>query len=130
MIVLYSVMENKNKKILIIEDEKPLARALELKLTHEGFKVETLPNGEGAISLLEKEKFSLVICDLVMPKVDGFQILQQIKENNIKTIVIILTNLSQSEDEKRVRALGASEFFIKSDTPLSKIVTYIKENIK
>lgn len=118
------------KKILIIEDEKPLARALELKLVHEGFEVKTLSNGEGAISLIEKEKFSLIICDLVMPKVDGFQILQQIKENNIKIVVIILTNLSQLEDEKRVRALGASEFFIKSDTPLSKIVNYIKENIK
>lgn len=123
-------MENKNKKILIIEDEKPLARALELKLSHEGFSVETLSNGESAISLLKKEEFSFVICDLVMPKVDGFEILQQIKENNIKIVVIVLTNLSQPEDEKRVRALGASEFFIKSDTPLSKIVTYIKENIK
>lgn len=122
-------MASISKKILIIEDEKPLARALELKLVHEGFKVQTLPSGEGAISLLEKEDFSLVICDLIMPKVDGFQILQAAKEKDVKTPIIILTNLGQTEDEKRVRALGAKEFFIKSDTPLSKIVTYVKENI-
>ena len=119
-------MKTTSKKILIIEDEKPLARALELKLSYEGFEVQVLPNGEGAISLIEKEKFSLVICDLIMPKVDGFQLLQMVKEKEIKTPVIILTNLSQAEDEKRVRALGAVDFFVKSDTPLSKIVDFIK----
>ncbi|MEI8270138.1 MAG: response regulator [bacterium] len=123
-------MKTASKKILILEDEKPLARAMELKLTHEGFEVKTLPSGEGAISLLEKEDFGLLVCDLVMPKVDGFQILQEIKEKNIKIpLVIVLTNLSQTEDEKRVRALGANEFFIKSDTPLSKIVDYVRKNI-
>lgn len=122
-------MGSDTKKILIIEDEKPLARALELKLMHEGFEVKILPNGEGAISLIETERFSFLICDLVMPKVDGFDILREIKEKNIKIFVIVLTNLSQTEDEKRVRELGANEFFIKSDTPLSKIVSFIKENI-
>ena len=61
---------------LIIEDEKPLARALELKLTHEGFQVINVPNGEVALPLLESEEYSLIICDLMMPKVDGFQILE------------------------------------------------------
>jgi len=123
-------MKSISKKILVIEDEKPLARALELKLAHEGFEVKTLSNGEGAISLLEKEGFSLVVCDLVMSKMDGFQILQAIKEKKIDISVVVLTNLGQAEDEKRIRALGAKEFFIKSDTPLSKLVAYIKENIK
>jgi DNA-binding response OmpR family regulator len=120
-------MEQSNKKILIIEDEKPLARALELKLLHEGFQVTSTSNGEIAIPIIEKEEFSLIICDLVMPKVDGFEVLEFIKNKNIKTPVIILTNLSQTEDEKRVRALGASEFFIKSNTSIVKIVEHIKE---
>jgi DNA-binding response OmpR family regulator len=122
-------MDKNLNKILIIEDEKPLARALELKLIHEGFEVKVLSNGEGILELLNKEKFSLIVCDLVMPKVDGFEILKIIKDNNIEIDVLILTNLSQTEDEKRVRSLGAREFFIKSDTSLSTIVTYIKENI-
>ncbi len=122
-------METNSKKILIIEDEKPLARALELKLTHEGFQVVNIPNGEIALPLLEKEQFSLIICDLMMPKIDGFQILEFIKNKNIKTAVVVLTNLSQEEDEKRVRELGASEFFVKSNTPIAKIVEYIKEKV-
>lgn len=121
-------MDSKSKKILIIEDEKPLLRALELKLTHEGFLVDVLPNGEGLISLLEKEEFSLIICDLIMPKIDGFQVLKTLKEKEINIPVVVLTNLGQEEDEKRARMLGAKEFFVKSDTPLSKIVSYIKEN--
>lgn len=120
-------MESTSKKILIIEDEKPLARALEIKLTHENFEVVNIPDGELALPLLEKEQFSLIICDLMMPKVDGFQILEFIKSKNIKTPVVVLTNLSQPEDEKRVKDLGAIDFLIKSDTPLSKIIEKVKE---
>ena len=123
-------MEETPKKILIIEDEKPLSRALDLKLTHEGFLVKTLFNGEGFLPLVQSEDFSLIICDLIMPKVDGFEVLQMIKENNIKIPIIILTNLSQPEDEKRVRDLGATNFLIKSDTPLMKIVENIKDIVK
>ena len=122
-------METNSKKILIIEDEKPLARALELKLTHEGFLVVNISNGEEALPLLGKEEFSLIICDLMMPKVDGFQVLEFVKNKNIKTPVVVLTNLSQAEDEKRVRSIGASEFFIKSNTSIAKIVDYVKERV-
>ena len=122
-------MKKASKKILIIEDEKPLARALELKLLHEGIDVTILPNGEGALDLVKKEDFTLVVCDLVMPRIDGFQVLEMFKEEDIDIPVVVLTNLGQVEDEKRVRELGAKEFFIKSDTPLSKIVSYIKDSI-
>ena len=77
-------MKAPSNKILIIEDEKPLARALELKLVHEGFLVQVLANGEEVISLLEKEDFFLIICDLIMPKFDGFEVLKVIKEKNLK----------------------------------------------
>jgi DNA-binding response OmpR family regulator len=122
-------MKSGSGKILIIEDEKPLARALELKLVHEGFEVITLSSGEGFWDYIEKGKIFLIICDLVMPKFDGFQILEKLKENEIQIPVIVLTNLGQTEDEKRVRKLGANEFFVKSDTSLSKLVDYIKNKI-
>jgi DNA-binding response OmpR family regulator len=118
------------KKILIIEDEKPLARALELKLTFSGFEVKTAYNGENILPLIEKENFDLIVCDLVMPRVDGFQVLQMLKEKGIKTSVIILTNLSQEEDEKRARSLGAADFFIKSNTPIATVVKKIEELLK
>jgi DNA-binding response OmpR family regulator len=106
-------METKKKKILVLEDEKPLARALELKLTHEGFDVKTDSNGENVISFVEKENFALIICDMVMPKFDGFKVLEVLKEHKIKIPVIVLTNLSQPEDEDRVRSLGAVDFLSK-----------------
>src|SRR3989339_1170042 len=120
-------MPTKPKKILIIEDEKPVARALELKLTHEGFEATITFNGESALETLEKETFDLIVCDLVMPKMDGFKVLETLKEKKIKTPVIVLTNLSQEDDEKRAKSLGALEFFIKSDTPIATIVLRVAE---
>ncbi len=122
--------ENKVKSILIIEDEKPIARALELKLTHAGFQAQTAFNGEEGIAFLEKENFDLVLSDLVMPKLDGFGVLEHMKKKGIKTPVIIQTNLNQAEDEKHAKELGAKEFFIKSNTPIAEIVDHIKNFLK
>lgn len=123
-------MEIRKKKILVLEDEKPLARALELKLTHEGFDVKTSSNGENVLDFLKSDNFTLIICDMLMPKFDGFQVLETLNENKIKIPVIVLTNLSQAEDEKRVRELGAVDFFIKSDTPISVVVERVKEKVE
>ena len=118
------------KRILIIEDEKPMAHALELKLTHVGFEAHTAPNGEEGLALLEKENFDLVLLDLVMPKLDGFAVLAEIKKKGIKTPVMVQTNLSQENDEKRAKELGAKGFFIKSNTPIAEIVEQIKNFFK
>ncbi|MEI7513201.1 MAG: response regulator [bacterium] len=123
-------MEKKTKKILVLEDEKPLARALELKLTHEGFEVKTASDGENLLDFLTKEDFSLIVCDMLMPKFDGFQVLQTLIDNKIKIPVIVLTNLSQAEDEKRARELGAVDFFIKSNTPIAEVVERVKDKVK
>lgn len=117
---------NEKKKILVLEDERPLARALELKLSHEGFDVRVLPNSEEGLALLERESFDLVLSDLVMPKVDGFGVLKTVKERGLSVPVIVLTNLSQAEDEKRARELGALDFFVKSDMPVSDIVERVR----
>jgi len=120
-------MPTKPKKILIIEDEKPMARALELKLTHVGFEAVSAGNGEDGFAVLSKGTFALVLLDLVMPKMDGFAVLEAMKEKGNKTPVMILSNLSQEEDEKRARALGAKEFFIKSNTPIAIIVEKVAQ---
>lgn len=117
------------KKILILEDEKPLAHALLLKLTHEGFEVTTSDNGEVGVSLLEKEKFDLVITDLILPGVDGFGVLEMIQTKKLNIPVIVMTNLNQEEDKKRAHDLGAIDFFVKSNSTLSEIVEGIKKKI-
>lgn len=117
---------SETKKILIIEDERPLARALELKLTHVGFETKTAVNGEEGLAILQEESFDLILTDLVMPKVDGFAVLTALRERGNTTPVIVLTNLSQAEDESRARTLGAAGFLVKSDISVSEIVERIK----
>lgn len=121
--------EGVKKRILILEDEKPLAHALLLKLTHEGFDVVTADNGEAGVSMLEKEKFDLVLTDLILPGIDGFGILETIQTKKIHTPVIVMTNLNQEEDRKRAHDLGAIDFFVKSNSTLSEIVEGVKKKI-
>jgi DNA-binding response OmpR family regulator len=118
------------KKILIIEDEKTLARALELKLIRAGFNVRVVSNGEEGLVLLMQEAFSLILLDLVMPKKDGFMVLAELKLHNIETPVIVLTNLSQESDMKRTREFGAKGFYIKSNTSILTIVDRVIEILK
>lgn len=106
-----------------------MARALGLKLGHLGFETVIASNGEEALSLMEESKFNLVLMDLMMPKLDGFGTLQALKDKGIKTPVVILSNLSQAEDEKRAKALGAKKFFVKSDTPIALIVEYVQQTL-
>ena len=75
-------------KILIIEDDMSMARALELKLTRAGFEVKSAVNGEDGLVLFEKEDFSLILLDLVIPKIDGFKLLEKLKENRQNNIFI------------------------------------------
>ena len=117
------------KKILIVEDEKPMARAMELKLTKSGFTAQAVFNGQEALDILLKEKIDLVLLDLIMPKMDGFGLLDEIKKRNIKTKVIITSNLSQNEDVTRAKKLGAVDFIIKSDTSIIDIVNKVKKFI-
>lgn len=116
--------------ILIIEDEKPLARALELSLNEAGFTTKVVFNGADGILAIEKETFDLIICDLIMPKMDGFTVLAILKEMKIISPVVVLSNLSQKEDEKYAKDFGAKDFFIKSNTPIETIVGRIQELLK
>ncbi|EDK72587.1 response regulator receiver protein, partial [candidate division TM7 genomosp. GTL1] len=93
---------------------------------HEGFAVSTAANGQEALDLLKSQSFDVALLDLMMPAVDGFQVLEQLKDMTNKPVVFVLSNLSQPEDEERVLALGAKKFFIKSDTPLTIIVDEVK----
>jgi len=117
------------KKILIAEDDAPMCRALMLKLKSAGYDVKTVADGVEAIDTLKKNDFDVLLLDLIMPKKDGFSVLQEMKENKIKTTVLVLTNLGQDEDRKKVESLGAAGYYVKSDTPLSEIITIIKGHV-
>jgi len=114
------------KRVLIVEDERPLSHALELKLQHEGFETVVASNGRECLELIDKNSFDVVLLDMIMPEMDGFQVLDQLKTRPTMPIVFVLSNLSQQEDEARVMAAGAKKYFIKSNTPLSTIVEEVK----
>ncbi len=117
------------KRILVAEDERPIAKAMELKLNHSGFDTRVAFDGEEALKILETETFDLILLDLVMPKMNGFQTLEEIKRRGIETPVVISSNLSQEEDLQKARDLGAVDFLIKSDTQISEIIERIKEYV-
>ncbi|HKU18846.1 MAG TPA: response regulator [Candidatus Saccharimonadales bacterium] len=120
-------MTDVQKKVLIVEDEKPLAHALQLKLEHEGFIVTSASDGQECLNLLQQQPFDVILLDLIMPVMDGFQVLERLKGLSQAPAVFVLSNLSQQEDEQRVLQLGARKFFIKSDTPLTTIVEEVKK---
>lgn len=114
------------KRVLIIEDERPLAHALELKLTHEGFSVQTAENGQVGLDLIKTGNFDIVLLDVMMPVLDGFEVLESVKDMPNKPVFFVLSNLSQPIDADRMKTLGAKKYFIKSDTPLATIVEEVK----
>jgi DNA-binding response OmpR family regulator len=119
-------MTKGQKRVLIVEDEKPLSHALELKLQHTGFVTTVAQNGQECLKLISESDFDVVLLDLMMPVLDGFQVLEQLQQKPKKPKVFVLSNLSQAEDEQRVLKLGAQKYFIKSDTPLEVIVEEVK----
>ena len=116
----------KGKRILIIEDERPLAHALELKLSHEGYVTETASSGSEGLKKALAGKFDMILLDLIMPEVDGFEVLAELKAKKLKTKVIVLSNLGQDEDKARAKDLGAIEYFVKANTPIVDIVKRVR----
>jgi len=123
-------MATEVKRILIAEDERPLASVLSLKLVRAGFEVEVVYNGKEALDRIAKENFDLLILDLVMPVVSGFGVLEKMKESGNSTPIVVLSNLSQEGDEMKAKSLGAKDFFIKSNIPVAEIVKYTQELLK
>lgn len=117
------------KKVLIIEDEKAMAKALEIKLAHAGFEIKSTDNGKDGLKFFDNEDYSIVLLDLVLPGLSGFEILERLKQRKSRIPVIILSNLSLEEDEARARSLGAADFMVKSNTPIVKIVERVKEEL-
>lgn len=114
------------KKILVVEDEIPLANAVKLKLENNGFEVHIAENGKKALDIINNE-FSLILLDLMMPEMDGFTFLEEIRKKGIKCKIFIMSNLSQQIDQNKVIELGASKFFIKSDVQLADMIEEVKK---
>ncbi len=117
------------KTILFIEDEEALQKTLKGAFEGENYKIVSALNGETGIGLAKTEKPDLILLDLVLPKVDGFDVLKQIKEDtDIKEIpVIVLTNLEAVKDINKALELGATTYLIKADYSLEELIGKIKK---
>lgn len=121
-----STPAKKGKRLLIVEDERPLAHALELKMMHEGFETHVSATGEDGLKEALTGKYDLILLDLILPGIDGFTILKELKEKKSKTQVIVLSNLGQDEDRKKAEEFGAKQYLVKSNVPLADIVKVVK----
>lgn len=117
----------KKKKILIAEDEPALRHIFVLKLESSGFEVHVAENGQQALDILAKEKFDLLILDLIMPEKSGFDVLEELQRRKNKMPVIVASNLSQDEDLERAKQFGIKDYFVKSHTSVATVVDNIKK---
>ena len=103
-------------KILYVEDEPFIASALVRVLEQAGFQVEVAVDGEKGIEAANRQLFDLILLDLILPRIDGFEVLRQLKEGPAtkNTPVIILSNLSAEEDKAKAKELGAIDFMVKA----------------
>lgn len=125
-------MEENNlivKKALVVEDDPLLSSLLARKLLSERFQVRAAADAPAAFAALEREKSDIVLLDLILPGMDGFEILTRLKaDQNLRSIpVLILSNLGQQEDVDRAMSLGAEGFMIKANFTLDEIVQRVKE---
>ncbi len=105
-------MAEKNK-ILVVDDEDALRTVLSGELVSEGYEVRTASDGDEAISGLQKETFDLVLLDIKMPRVNGFEVLKFIKEKHPKTKVVMLTGFADLKNAIESKKLGAEDFVSK-----------------
>lgn len=119
------------QNILIVEDDKFLRDLIVRKLTREGYKVSEAIDGEEGLKKIKAEKPGLVLLDLILPGVDGFEVLAAIKNSPelLKIPVLIISNLGQEEDVKRALGLGAVDYIIKAHFTPNEIVEKVKSII-
>lgn len=120
---------NKSKKILIVEDEATLQKTLNDLLSQEGYEVLNAVDGLRGMELAFDKKPDLILLDIILPKMDGFEVLKKIKENKdtSQIPVIILTNLSSVNDIQKALDLGATTYLVKADFHLNDVLSKIEK---
>ena len=117
-------MDTRKRKILLVEDDTALASVYRSRLELEGFDVCEANNGEDALSLAVSEHPDLILLDVMMPKISGFDVLDILRNTpettNIR--VIMLTALSQPKDKERAEQLGVDDYLVKSQVVIGDVV--------
>jgi len=124
-------MKPSDKKILIVEDEEPMLRALSDKFTREGFSVVQGKNGENGLQVALEEHPDLILLDIVMPKMDGLEMLMKLREDDWgrKVPVLLLTNYGDLEKITSAVQNYVVGYLLKTDWKLENVVKKVKETL-
>lgn len=117
-----------NKKILVVDDEKPISDIIKFNLVKEGFTVITAYDGEEAVAKVKQSQPDLILLDVMLPKLDGFQVLRKIREQNA-TPVIMLTAKEEEVDKVLGLELGADDYITKP-FGMRELIARVKANIR
>lgn len=119
------------KKILLVEDEEIMIDLLQKKLTKEGYKVTVATDGEAGLRTMKEEKPDVVLLDIIMPKMGGFEVMEEMtKDKVLKQIpVIIISNSGQPVELDRAKKLGAKDWLIKTEFDPQEVVDKVVKQI-
>ncbi|SRR6056297_2581738 len=120
--------------VLLVEDESFLRNMCSKQLTKGGFSVYEAKNGEEALDIFEESKIDIILLDIILPSIDGFQILKKIRnhknKDKSKIPIIMLSNLGQDSDIKKAKDMGADDFMVKANFTSKEIAEKIKKYFK
>lgn len=120
------------KKVLFIEDEPTLQKTVGHILEQEGYEVINATDGEMGLAKAKDVIPDVILLDLILPKMDGFEVLAGLKKDPAtkEVPVLVLTNLESAKDVERALALGATNYLVKANYELEEVVEKVKESIK
>lgn len=123
-------MAQNNKKVLIVEDDKDFSWLLKTNFENQGLDLVYAVDGQEGLDMAQKEKPDLMIVDILLPKIDGIEMVRRIKEQGVQSQIIFLTNFKDAEHVgDALEAAGQVDYFVKSDMHIGEIVGRVKEKL-
>lgn len=120
-----------SKKVLLVEDDESLASVYSTRLEAEGFIIRRVANGEDALAIAIEFRPDLILLDVMMPKISGFDVLDILRNTpetaNVK--IIMLTALGQDADKERAQSMGVDDYLVKSQVVIADVVAHVKKHL-
>lgn len=124
-----AMVKGKRTKILVVDDDKEMREMIYSFLTYRGFYVETVQDGAHCLAALEKKSYDMLITDVYMPRMDGFELLDKIDQKNYNLLVLAMTGLPSKEVIEKIIEKGAYDCLIKP-FPLNHLITTIEKCVE
>lgn len=121
--------KNKVQKLLLIDDDEFLLDIYSIKFREEGIETTTAESGSEALELLKEQEFDLILLDIIMPKMDGLEVLKKIRDQNLanSTCLVVLSNQGRPEDIEKAEEFDIDGYIIKASTVPSEVLERIEE---